>query len=124
MKYANRYFVAVFAMLMLSTFIVVVGASSVAADQNSEKNQFSLTCETRERDFYDWVQTMIWTKSRTFHRNLDTAIDALVSNPGWTIRISETKCANDAMVSDRRERLYFMIEDAHSEGAGHIVYGH
>jgi hypothetical protein len=114
------------AFAMLLGIVAVVGPSSVAADRNlalTEKSRFVFTCETRERDFYNWIQTVIWKKSRPFSRNLDGAIDALVSNPNWTIRIADQTCAHDVMVRDRRDSLYFMIDDAHSEGAGTILYG-
>ncbi len=123
MNAANRYFVSVFAILALSTLVSVVGTSSGAADRDPETAKFTITCETSEPEFYDWVQASLWKKSRRFRRDLDSAIDALVSDPNWTIRVADPKCTHSAMVTDRRESLVFMIEDAHTEGAGTILYG-
>lgn len=119
----NRYLVTALTVAALLTILGAVGASSVAADRDSENTHFVMTCETRESDFYDWIENVLWKKQRRFQRNLDAAIDALVSNPTWTIRIADQTCAKDVMVKSRRESLYFMIDDAHSEGAGAIVYG-
>ena len=119
----NRYLATVFTVATLLMIVGIVGASSGAADRDSENTRFVITCETHERDFYDWIETVLWKKQRRFQRNLDGAIDALVSNPNWTIHIADQICAKDVMVKSRRESLYFMIDDAHSEGAGAIIYG-
>ena len=65
----------------------------------------------------------IWKKP-SFGRNLDAAFDALTSDPDWTIRVTESPCSDNAMNESRRESLYLMIEDAHSEGFGFILYGY
>lgn len=119
----DRDFATALTVAALLTILAVVGASSVAADRDSEDTRFVMTCETHESDFYNWIETVVWKKQRGFQRNLDGAIDALVSNPSWTIRIADQTCTKDVMVKSRRESLYFMIDDAHSEGAGTIVYG-
>ncbi len=87
------------------------------------KKTFEFSCETTEDEFYDWVTVAIWKKP-TFGRNLDAAFDALTSDPDWTIRVTESPCADNAMNESRRESLYLMIEDAHSEGFGFILYGY
>ncbi|MBK7890647.1 MAG: barstar family protein [Bdellovibrionales bacterium] len=84
---------------------------------------FEFTCETTEDEFYDWLTAAIWKKP-SFGRNLDAAFDALTSDPDWTIRVTESPCSDNAMNESRRESLYLMIEDAHSEGFGFILYGY
>lgn len=126
MAHAMRVLVITTALTAILTMIAVLGPLSNAADGNlttDEPSRFVFTCETRESEFYKWIETVLWKKPRRFHHNLDAAIDALVSNPEWTIRIADQTCAKDAMVRSRRESLYFMIDDAHAEGAGNIIYG-
>lgn len=98
-------------------------AATARALPGKTKKTFEFTCETTEDDFYDWVTAAIWKKP-TFGRNLDAAFDALTSDPDWTIRVTESPCADNAMNESRRESLYLMIEDAHSEGFGFILYGY
>ncbi|MBL7686824.1 MAG: barstar family protein [Bdellovibrionaceae bacterium] len=93
------------------------------ASANKQKKSFEFTCETTEDEFYDWITKAIWKKP-SFGRNLDAAFDALTSDPDWTIRVTESPCADNAMNDGRRESLYLMIEDAHSEGFGFILYGY
>ncbi len=126
MARALRFLIITSALAMLLTMVAALGPSSNAADNNlshAELARFVFTCDTRESDFYRWIESVLWKKTRRFHRNLDGAIDALVSNPDWTIRIADQTCAKDAMVRSRRESLYFMIDDAHTEGAGTLLYG-
>lgn len=105
--------------------IVVLSSNSGAANRGEALPRFEFTCETTETEFYDWIETAVWqgpTPSRTrFHRTLDGAISALVTNPRWQIRTTEKPCmTSSAMSRSRREALYFMIDDAHAEGAGNL----
>ncbi len=109
----------VFAVVGLATVVCGAGRFAHAA---APAAQFEFTCETSEDDFYDWLALAIWKKP-DFGRNLDAAFDALTSNADWTIRVTDSPCADDAMNDGRREALYLMIEDAHSEGFGFILYG-
>ncbi len=126
MKAALRILLTTSTIGLLLAGIAVLGPSSDAADSRlsqAELTHFVFTCETRERDFYDWIEAVLWKKPRHFGRNLDAAIDALVSQPEWTIRIADQTCTNDVIVRSRREALYFIIDDAHAEGAGKILMG-
>lgn len=103
---------------------VVAGTENGQAHPTTkQKKIFEFTCETTEDEFYDWIGSTIWRRS-SFGRNLDAAFDALTSNPDWTIRVTESPCTDNAMNESRRESLYLMIEDAHSEGFGFILYGY
>lgn len=126
MKSALRILLTTSTIGLLLAGIAVMGPSSDAADSSlsqAELTHFVFTCETRERDFYDWIEAVLWKKPRHFGRNLDAAIDALVSEPDWTIRIADQSCKTDTIPKSRREALYFMVDDAHTEGAGKILYG-
>lgn len=99
----------------------ILGSNSGATDRNGPvAPTFQFTCATTEMEFYDWIETTLWNKKRKFRRNLDGAIDALVSNPQWTIVLTKEECPS-GLITPRREALYFMIDDAHAEGAGEIL---
>ncbi len=111
--------------LILSAFIVL-GQNSSASDRNMPITPvFDFKCETSEAEFFDWIETELISvrqnsKQKKLRRSLAGAIDALVSNPDWKIRLTTQSCSSDAISKSRREALFFMIDDAHTEGAGQI----
>ena len=110
---------------ILSAFIVL-GQNSSASDRSTKFTPiFDFTCETTEREFFDWIEAELISvrqdpKPRRLRRSLEGAISALVSNPDWKIRLTSKSCSSDSISKRRRESLFFMIDDAHTEGAGTI----
>ena len=110
---------------ILSAFIVL-GQNSSASDRNTKQTLvFDFTCETTETEFFNWIESELVSvredlKPRKLRRSLAGAIDALVSNPDWKIRLTTKPCSSESISKRRRESLFFMIDDAHTEGAGTI----
>lgn len=109
---------------ILTGVLILTPDSGAADDAVAVKPRFEFTCQTRETDFYDWVEASVWNKpqgdSRRLRRTLGGAIEALVENPSWVVQLSSVSCEKGGMSQRRREALFFMIGDAHEEGAGKI----
>lgn len=109
---------------ILAGVLVLTPDSGAADDAVSVKPRFEFTCQTREVEFYDWVEASLWNKpqgeTKPLRRTLGGAIEALVENPAWVIQLSSISCEKGGMSQRRREALFFMIGDAHEEGAGKI----
>ena len=121
----------VLAVALTIGILVLTPDSGAADDASSLAPRFEFNCQTRENDFYDWVETNIWNSGasqpagskprKALRRTLGGAIEALTRNPSWVIQLSSISCPQGAGMSQRRrESLFFMIDDARTEGAGKV----